>query len=298
MKQFLQRLASRVSQDVLKPKRLSSRPAQGSFQFMSDLHLEVGQQYSAFEFPAVAPYLVLAGDIGCLIDYEAFLQFLARQTERYRRVFLVLGNHEFYNMDHATGISTAKKLENEPLLGGKLSLLHQTRRDVDDGEVSVSVLGCTLWSQIPDDAADQVRSRVKDFQRIQDWTIERHNAEHEADLRWLKDELGRIARDEPDRAVIVITHHAPSIWDASRPEHLGSPVTRAFATDILSSGDWSRVRYWIYGHTHFSTEFRKGNVTVVSNQRGYVFPGTNAPVGGKTDTGRHEFNAERVILHR
>ncbi|KAL2756764.1 hypothetical protein ACRALDRAFT_1062440 [Sodiomyces alcalophilus JCM 7366] len=262
---------------------------------MSDLHLELSQQYGTFDFPAAAPYLILAGDIGRLIDYEAFLQFLARQTERYQHVFLVLGNHEFYNMDHATGISTARKLEEEPVLGGKLSLLHQTRRDVDVGETVVSVLGCTLWSRIPDDAADAVRSRVQDFQRIYDWTVERHNAEHEADLQWLQDELGVIARDEPRRAVIVVTHHAPSIREASRPEHMGSPITRAFATDLLSSGDWSRVRYWIYGHTHFSTEFEKGSVTVVSNQRGYVLPGTNVPMNGKKDTGRHEFSAEKVI---
>ncbi|ROT39718.1 hypothetical protein SODALDRAFT_339161 [Sodiomyces alkalinus F11] len=250
-----------------------SQPVQRCFQFMSDLHLELGQQYDAFDFPAVAPYL----------------------TERYQRVFLVLGNNEFHGMDHATGISTAKKLENEPLLDGKLTLLHRTRSDVDHGQTVVSVLGCTLWSRIRDDAADQVRSKVKDFQSIQGWTVERHNAEHEADVQWLKNEIGLIARDEPNNVVIVITHHAPAIQEASRPEYMASPITGAFATDLLPSGDWGRVEYWIYGHTHFSTEFEKGSVTVVSNQRGYILPGTNIHIGGKGDTGRREFSAEKVI---
>ncbi|EFW18683.1 conserved hypothetical protein [Coccidioides posadasii str. Silveira] len=36
---------------------------------MSDLHLEVGQHYKTFIIPRAAPYLVLAGDIGCLRNY-------------------------------------------------------------------------------------------------------------------------------------------------------------------------------------------------------------------------------------
>ena len=92
-------------------------------QVLSDLHLEVGHQYSSFDFPTTAPNLILAGDIGLLSNYEAYLDFLHNQTERYDRVFLVLGNHELYGLDFATALSTAKKLEKEPRLGGKLSFL-------------------------------------------------------------------------------------------------------------------------------------------------------------------------------
>lgn len=47
-----------------------------SFQINSDLHLEVGQQHFSFQIPASAPYLVPAGDIGRLIDYDSYLDFL------------------------------------------------------------------------------------------------------------------------------------------------------------------------------------------------------------------------------
>lgn len=47
-------------------QRLDPRP---QVQIMSDLHLEVGQQYASFTFPTTAPFLMLAGDIGRLIDY-------------------------------------------------------------------------------------------------------------------------------------------------------------------------------------------------------------------------------------
>lgn len=51
-----------------------------SFQINSRLHLEVGQQYSFFKIPASAPYLVLAGDIDPLVDYDSYLDVLKTQT--------------------------------------------------------------------------------------------------------------------------------------------------------------------------------------------------------------------------
>ena len=110
----------------MKPTTAATVP----FQVLSDLHLEVGQQYFSFDFPTTAPNLILAGDIGALSNYEAYLDLLHNQTERYDRVFLVLGNHEFYGLDFATAISTAKMLEKEPCLGGKLLFLQQARVDL------------------------------------------------------------------------------------------------------------------------------------------------------------------------
>jgi hypothetical protein len=47
-----------------------------SLQYVSDLHLKSQETYASFEIPKVAPYLVLAGDIGCLKNYEKYLDFL------------------------------------------------------------------------------------------------------------------------------------------------------------------------------------------------------------------------------
>jgi predicted phosphodiesterase len=255
--------------------RLSNRASGPTvpFQVLSDLHLEVGQQYSAFDFPATAPNLVLAGDIGLLSNYDAYLGFLSSQAARYDHIFLVLGNHEFYGLDFATALSTARKLEEEPRLLGKLSLLQQTR-----------ILGCTLWSHVPDEAKEIVGQKVTDFRKIRNWTVGHHNDAHKSDLAWLRGELDNI---DPGRSVLVITHHAPSVLETSRPEHLTNPWTSAFASNILSSGKtWASVRYWIYGHTHYSTEFKKHGVRVVSNQRGYVIPGASKAGDGGFDAGR------------
>lgn len=159
-------------------------PQRTKFQINSDLHLEAGQQYSSFHIAPSADYLVLGGDIGRLIDYDKFLKFLEVQTKQFEKVFLVLGNHEFYGNTFNAGLEVARKIEKEPCLNGKMILLHQKRYDIPN--VPVTILGCTLWSKIPQHATDVVKEKVKDFQKIEGWTIDDHNAAHDSDLSYSK----------------------------------------------------------------------------------------------------------------
>jgi predicted phosphodiesterase len=262
-----------------KLRSLFSKYSSHSFQILSDLHLEVGQQYSTFIIPPSAPYLVLAGDIGRLIDYDSYLAFLTRQTQAFEKVFLVLGNHEFYGLSFTAGLEQARKLEIEPILNGRLVLLHQNRFDVPNS--SISILGCTLWSKIQDDARQVVQIRVKDFEKILDWSVVNHNAAHEADISWLKGQIADIQKaydgnpkKQPERTIIIVTHHAPSTQETSNPQHIDNPWSSAFATNLLNGEDWSNVKLWVFGHTHFTTEFKKDGIRIVSNQRGYVLPGS------------------------
>ncbi|OAA57730.1 Ser/Thr protein phosphatase [Cordyceps fumosorosea ARSEF 2679] len=81
--------------------RLLHRSWYNRVQVLSDLHFEIGQQYAAFTLPVAAPYLLLAGDIGRLVDYSGYLSLLAAQAARFEAVLVVLGNHEFCGMSHA-----------------------------------------------------------------------------------------------------------------------------------------------------------------------------------------------------
>jgi len=135
------------------------------FQILSDLHLEVCGQYTSFEIPHCAPFLLLAGHIGRLIDYDLYLALLAKQTKSFEKVFLVLGNHEFYGLSFSAGLEVARKLVAEPVLEGKVVWLHQRRFDIPDS--TLTILGCTLWSKIPDDAREVVEMKVKYFQKIE-----------------------------------------------------------------------------------------------------------------------------------
>ncbi|KLJ09468.1 hypothetical protein EMPG_15119 [Blastomyces silverae] len=224
------------------------------FQIMSDLHLEVGQQYANFHITPRADRLILAGDIGRLADYEAFRDFLHLQCEQFLEVYLVLGNHEFFGVSREQGLRRADMLQQAPGLEG-----------------------CTLHSHIPPEDEEIVRGKIKDFRRIEGWTVAKHVIEHVSDVKWLTDEITSIRQTESalKRKIVVISHHAPSMDGTSRPSDEGSPYSSAFATNLLDGETRScfeTVQCWIFGRTHYSTDILRGQVRLVSNQRGYVFP--------------------------
>ena len=260
-------------------KFLQSRNSSYRFQVLSDLHLEVGSQYATFDFPQCAPYLILAGDIGRLVDYEPYLGFVCRQCDRFKLVFLVLGNHEFYGVSRADGLRTSYQLQSEPVLHGRLKVLQQGQAEVG----SCLILGCTLNSYILPEAQDFIRTKIKDFQRIKDWTIEMHNASHLDDVAWLEERVQSTIPQKVPRAthILVITHNAPTIQRTSRPDQVHSLQVSAFATDLRfeSTRTFSNVRCWIYGHTHYSNQFSIGSTQFVSNQRGYAFRSSAQPRG-------------------
>ncbi|OAA61260.1 Ser/Thr protein phosphatase [Niveomyces insectorum RCEF 264] len=284
----------------IRPNR--PRPSQ-QFQILSDLHLEVGQQYATFTFPVSAPCLVLAGDIGRLVDYDGYRTFLAAQVTRYQNVFLVLGNHEFYGLDYASGLTTAQRLVNEPALANRVDFLHRQRWDDPDGRLTI--LGCTLWSRIPAGAYDVVASKVSDYRKINGWTVQSHNDAHAADVAWLRHQVAALALQnaEAKRPLLVVTHHAPCLEGTSRPEHTNNPWSPAFATDLLGNNAWTGVTVWVFGHTHYSTDFSRNGIRVVANQRGYVLPGSAAlekPSAASKDkknkkNNLHEFDAAMTI---
>lgn len=277
-------------------RELITPAASPRVQILSDLHLEVGQQYSSYTFPATAPFLLLGGDIGRLIDYDAYLQFLGAQVSRYKKVFLVLGNHEFYGLDYDAGIEEARRLAAEPRLVGGLVLLH--RAHWDDPDSGLTVVGCTLWSAIPEDVYEVVRAKVSDFKKIPGWTPQRHNQVHAEEVAWLRERVASIAAadDGRGRLLLVATHHAPCVEGSSSPAHASNPWTPAFATDIIQDGEWEGVKAWAFGHTHYSTTFMRNGIKLIANQRGYVLPGSAAQKDGdKKKKGGHEFDAHRFI---
>ncbi|KAJ2973891.1 hypothetical protein NQ176_g6347 [Zarea fungicola] len=276
--------------------RLLHRSWYNRIQVLSDLHLEIGQQYASFTFPAAAPYLQLAGDIGRLADYDTYLAFLQVQISRFEVVFLVLGNHEFYGLTYNDALDAARRLADEPALDQRLVLLDKTRWD--SPRSNLSILGCTLWSLIPDDKMDIVQSRVKDFKRISDWTPTAHNSVHAQEAAWLRREVSNLtgAATQKPRNLLVATHHAPCLEGTSLPEHARNPWSSAFATDMLASGDWGPVKTWIFGHTHFSTDTVRNGVRIVANQRGYIMPLDSNSFQG-SNSGSNCFDPAKVVAN-
>lgn len=68
------------------------------------------------------------------------------------------------------------------------------------------------------------------------------------------------------------------------------------ATDIIGSSEsnWQDLEIWVFGYTHFLTDFERNDVRILSSQRGYVFQGST----GKKyeELARIEFNPKRVSV--
>ncbi|KAL7933600.1 putative calcineurin-like phosphoesterase [Trichoderma chlorosporum] len=280
---------------LLKRLRYTRQP-QIRVQILSDLHLEIGQQYSSYTFPVTAPFLLLAGDIGRLIDYDEYVVFLKAQASRYTKVFLVLGNHEFYGLDYDSGIETARRLSEEPSLRASVVLLNKSRWDDPDSDLTI--LGCTLWSAIPEESAAIIEQKISDFKKITGWTTQNHNQAYIEEAKWLREQVAQLAEDQSNpRQIIVATHHAPYSKGTSRPADSNNPWSPAFATDLITEGNWDIVRFWVFGHTHYSTDFLYNGIRLLANQRGYVFPGEEAKT--KTKGNPHVFDPALVAkLHR
>lgn len=247
-----------------------------SFQIISDLHLETQFSYD-FSFKQTAPNLALLGDIGQVAD-TGFFPFLQNQLERgYWNIVLVLGNHEPHGTTWQIAKSRVREFEvrmerlRESSTIAKFVFLDQGRWDVNE---SLTILGCTLFSNVFRCQAVDVGKRVKDFRNIRDWTVDMHVSEHRADLQWLNDQVSHISRTEAHRKIAILSHYSPaSDKRAVKPQHIDSPVSSGFMTDLSQElcGASDSVVFWAFGHTHYNCDFvNERGMRIVANQRGYA----------------------------
>lgn len=162
----------------------------------------------------------------------------------------------------------------------KLVLPHRSRWD--DPDSNLTILGCTLWSSVPETAMEIVEYKISDFKKIQNWTVHDHNRVHADELEWLRDQVS-LAR-ESNRTILAATHHAPCIEGTSRPEHAQNLWTSAFASELLGDSSWEGVKFWVFGHTHYSARFTRRGIELIANQRGYMLPGGSAHAEGGDST--------------
>jgi len=254
-------------------------------QIASDLHIESrGAKWTAAadRIERVAPYLALLGDVGCLAPgssgFARYSKFLRDCSERWERVFLVLGEHEFYGMDVLTAKHAAASLAAEL---GNVTVMDRTRVDLEipakagDCEKKmerVALIGATLWSRIDPSLSGYVASAVDDYSlvRISGWNLRPSDTAmwHADDASWIEGEIDacRWHAGGPVRA-IVLTHHAPMVAEDANGGG-DDPLLRCARETDLSRLMGPHVEAWFHGHTHRSGRRVVGGTLVASNQRG------------------------------
>lgn len=235
-------------------------------QYASDLHLEFGANSVYLRNNPLTPIgdvLVLAGDIGYLNDNMYFKHpFWDWASDNFEQVIVIPGNHELYKYFDINELHEDWRLKIRNNVRYVYNSIISLNADTD-------LIATTLWSEIHDRDAYHTERCVSDFHRIRNGeyrlTWERFNDEH----RRCSEFIERSIENSRSKNLIVATHHVPS-FQLMSDEFNDSPINGAFTSELGNLIANSRIKYWIYGHSHRNINKVIGNTHCVCNQLGYV----------------------------
>lgn len=251
-------------------------------QYCSDLHLEFPENKHFLQqhpIKAEGDILVLAGDVVPFAAMHLHDDFFSFCSDNFQHTYWIPGNHEYYNSDIAFPLSVGS--ENLLPANNNHSFHYKIKQNVhlvnnfSTTHQNIQLTFSTLWSFIPPQHHFQVQKSVSDFRLIKNngsnLTPVDFNNLHIDHFNYLKTELSRLS----DKQHIVVTHHVPTLMHYP-PQYKNSYINGAFVTELhdfissISSHN-NLPSYWIYGHHHTNTSiFNIGNVTMLTNQLGYV----------------------------
>lgn len=227
-------------------------------QYISDIHLEFLSKLPKIK--PIADILVLAGDIG--YPYSGiYKQFLIEMNQKFKKVFLITGNHEYYSAgkninksieeidDYINFLITENKLEN-------ISFLNYSYFDYE----GYRFVGSTLWSKITNS-----KYVGNDFNIIKDMTISLYNELHEIGKEFIEETIS-----ESKLPIIMITHHLPSYKLIADEFKIGEykDYNQMYASDCEYLMK-DPIKLWIYGHTHRDSIKEINGIKLICNPKGY-----------------------------
>ena len=231
---------------------------------LSDLHLEFGPID-----PGVGDVLILAGDICTVEDLAtncgnavAYREFFQSCSDGYKKVFYVMGNHEYYHyrMDWAADVLRDHLPNNFTLLNNSSEYYN-----------GVHFVGATMWADFNNndmEMRDIAQSCMNDYRTVMlngDTQLSTTDTliEHDNTVEWFGQVLPMLKQGKK----VVITHHAPS-FESLDPGY-NHELRGAYASDLTPLIRREKPDLWIHGHIHASNDYQVGETRIVSNPRGY-----------------------------
>ena len=248
-------------------------------QYISDIHLEMYKEnvspdlFTKLIRPE-APYLALCGDIGIpdFVNYENFLNWCSR---RWTKVFLVAGNHEYYNWNCPVKTDMeAKKAMIQKMCDSLKNVYFLDYKTMWLSDEKIRILGCTLWSDIDQNLIDEASKETNDYRQI---FVEGTKPGlpgllrelHYKERSWLQQEIHKA--DLTGERCLVLTHYLPS-YELVHTKYKAYANTSYFAShcDNLIRPP---VIGWICGHSHAGAILKIHGIPCALNPVGY--PGEN-----------------------
>ena len=235
--------------------------------YFSDLHLEFIHPNKIEQFIKQIPngideICVLAGDIGNPFEpnYDIFMNFIATN---FIKTFIITGNHEYYNKTK-TIEETNIYIENYFKKFDNISFLNNNYEYYNN----YCFIGTTLWSKITNPTYE-----INDVYHIPYFDYIQYNRLNMLSVDFLEDVL------QKNENCIIITHHVPSnsLIDIKYKTQKMRPYNQWFFCDMddLIEKYNNKIKCWIYGHTHTSSNVIINNIPFLCNPIGYPNENSN-----------------------
>jgi len=237
-------------------------------QYISDIHLEY-----LSEIPQIYPIgdvLVLAGDIGHPFS-SIYKNFLIDMNNKFKKVFLITGNHEFYSLVNLHwGVPNWNQNDNKTMeeIDDKIKLiiLEYNLNNItylDDSYEDYEgfrFCGTTLWSKIIDQ-----KYLNNDMTMIKNMNIEFRNELFNNSYEFINGII-----NDSNLPIIMITHHLPS-YDLinsvyKTEEYINYSQCYASNCNQLFKDP---IKIWIFGHTHKVCNKEINEIKFLCNPIGY-----------------------------
>ena len=249
----------------------------------------------------------MLGDIGYPTkdNYKEFIKYC---SNNFKKVFLITGNHEYYcTRDNDLTINQVDNMIEDIVSNyDNVYFLNNSYYEFDD----IVILGTTLWSYIDESKYDLIKYYINDYNWIKkcdnktfcsigelkmDKTLclpKDTTLMHNINVKWIKDML----KENKDKQIIILTHHLPS-YKAIHPKYKSYSSNCAFASDLDDiMEEYQNIKYWFYGHTHTTTEFKLFSTLCASNPCGYKYTCDNCD--NKNDNSNDNYNYENISYER
>lgn len=225
--------------------------------YLSDTHIDSfsnNNAYDAFNFfypckLGLHEYvLVIAGDV-CNFS-SLYFQFISECCKYFKHVIVVPGNHEYYeySLEHVN--KTAKNIEKN-FSNFTYLCCTENLKIIDD----VAFIGDILWTDINFDDFCKLHCFINDFLKIHEFQklsnvnkkYSKYYSYHCRSLESISQSINKCK----DFKTVVITHHGPDI--SLIPHKYKNKRTNGFFfCNNINHDLFSKIDYWLFGHTHQS----------------------------------------------
>lgn len=223
--------------------------------------------------------LIIPGDIWTgtrFIEYCKF-SWIGEMSKQFKRVLVVLGNHDYWPQGDLTIKNGAQKCNNMLQDMGYYNVRVLDCDTFADGDVLF--IGATLWTDM--NKFDPLAMHRMPNYMVYDGKIAYETGpngqwDRFTSQKWVnthrrqRDYIKHVVEQNRDKKVVVITHHIPlnNLSDPSFANDAGNAYYSSDLSDLILDNE--NIKLWCCGHSHYSNDVMFEHCRMYMNPVGYA----------------------------